>query len=227
MILPILQSWLLPPTSVTDDIVKQLVQARAATSILAAFAWDDVLSYGVARVKSDVIPPEFLRLDDAFDQILVDSIINQLELSARLWSISGDGFMDDPIEHFLAHLLGPVTILLRYCRGMLEKFVVRTSCRIVQESKDNSAAERSSNNEVTAMEDVSSNKVNVAGVLVKSVLLVLKSKYPASIAKLVRSDAGLSDNLMSAAADIEKAVSKGHLAHVGSKLVHQLKTLQR
>jgi hypothetical protein len=227
MILPILQSWLLPPTSVTDDIVKQLFQARAATSILAAFAWDDVLSYGVARGKSDVIPPEFFRLDDAFVQILVDSIINQLELSARLWSISSDGFMDDPIENFIARLLGPVTILLRYCRGMLEMFVVRTSYRIVQECKDNSAVERSSNNEVAATEDVSSNKVNVVGVLVKSLLLILKSKYPASMAELVRSDTNLSDNLLSAAVDVEKAVSKGHLAHLGSKLLHQVKTLKR
>jgi hypothetical protein len=110
---------------------------------------------------------------------------------------------------------------------MLEMFVVRTSYRIVQECKDNSAVERSSNNEVAATEDVSSNKVNVVGVLVKSLLLILKSKYPASIAELVRSDTNLSDNLLSAAVDIEKAVSKGHLAHLGSKLLHQVKTLKR
>ena len=227
MILPILQIWLTPSTPATDDIVKQLVQARAATSILAAFAWDDALSFGVACDNVDVVPPECLSFDNAFVELLVDSIVRQVEISSGLRSIDDDGFMSDPIEQFLGRLLGPVTILLRYCRGMLENFVVRVTLRIVTESKENTASECSGSNVPVARKDVSSNKVNTTEVLMKTLLLILKSKYPASLADLVRSCTDLSDTLLSAAVDIEKAVARGHLAHLGSKLLHQVKILKR
>ena len=227
MILPILQIWLSPSIQATDGIVRQLVQPRAATSIIAAFAWDDALSFGVSCDNVNVVPPEFLSLDTAFGELLVDSIVRQVEYSARIWSIDDDGFMSDPIEQFLARLLGPVTILLRYCRGMLEKFVARVTLQIVTESKESTASECSGSNVPVAREDVSSNKINTSEVLTKTLLLILKSKYPASIADLVRSCTGLSDTWLSAAVDIEKAVARGHLAHLGSKLLHQVKVLKR
>ncbi len=228
MIVPILQAWLSPNYSASDDIVMQVVHARAATSVIAAFAWDNVLSCGVARVDLEIVPSDFVKLDEAFGQILVDSIIRQFELSARLWSINGDGIVDDPIERSLARLLGPVTILLRYCHGILEKFIVRVSRRIVQECTENTAAEFSGgSSEPTVKNDVSSHKTSVTEVLVKTLLLILKSKYPASITELVRSRSMLSDTLLSAAAEIEIAMSRGHLAHLGSKFSHQVKLLKR
>ena len=228
MIVPILQTWLSPPSSATDDIVMQVVQARAATSVIAAFAWDKVLSCGIARDDLEIVPSEFVKLDETFCQILVDSIIRQLELSARLWSFNGDGIVDDPIELCLARLLGPVTILLRYCDGILEKFVVRVSRRIIQECKENTLVECGGSNEPTVKnDDISSHKTSVTEVLVKTLLLVLKSKYPASIAELVRSRGMSSDSLLSAAVEIEMALSRGHLAHLGSKFSHQVKLLKR
>lgn len=235
MIIPVLLTWLSPSSSANDDIVKQLVQVRAATSILAAFTWDDVLSCGIEWDKTDIVtPPDFVQMDKMFDEILVDSIINQFELSVQLRSIDGGRIMDDNAnqQQFLARLLGPVTILLRYRRGMFEKFVARGSRRIVQQNEDNAEAERSTTSSAARrdpndiMDKELSIKVDAADVHIKTLLLMLKSTYPASIAELLRSSDELPATLLSAAVEIDKSVSRGHLAHLGSKLLHQVKLFQ-
>ena len=56
-----------------------------------------------------------------------------------------------------------------------------------------------------------------------ALLLALKTKDPVSIVELVRSSDEMQITLLSAVVGIDQAVAGGHLAHLGSKLVHQAK----
>ena len=131
------------------------------------------------------------------------------------------GRMDDLVEEqqYLARLLGPVTLLLRYRKGMFRNFVEQISRRVLL-SQTQPQHENSSDKE-----GKSTKKMDVAEVHMKALLLVLKSKDPASIADLVRSSEELQTSLIAAAEGIEKSVSGGHLAHLGSKLLHQAKQI--
>ena len=211
MIRPILEKWLLDKVSPTTDVFKQLVQARTAISILAAFTWDEAL--GSQNLSSSVfIDPVFLKLDEKFDRLLINSVISQFELTAQLWTTEGGGYMDDlTVQHnFLARLLGPVTLLLRYRQGMFGQFIQDLSGRVVQQREEQKPDE----------EPVK--QINVAEVHMKALLLVLKSKDPASIVELVRSSNELQTDLLLCAEAMEKAVG-GHLNHISSKLVHRAK----
>lgn len=217
MIFPVLRKWLSSTSASTNDTVKQLIQARAATSILSAFAWAEVFTNGSVGIKSDFAAPNFLKLDVKFDSLLIDSIIDQFELSAKLWSGS---VVDDPEDqrHILARLLVPVTLLLRYRDGMFAKFLNVISSRVVQHTL---AAVK--NSDGTEREGALSGKINAAEVNMNALLLVLKTKDPVSIVELVRSSDKMQITLLSAVVGIDQAVAGGHLAHLGSKLVHQAK----
>ncbi|KAL7541907.1 hypothetical protein ACHAXR_011355 [Thalassiosira sp. AJA248-18] len=227
MIRPILEKWL-SSSAPTNDVVKQVVQARAAISILAAFTWDEVLSS-----NSGSTSPIFLKLDEKFDQLLVDSTLGQFELSARLWTSEGGGHADDLAvhPHYLARLLGPITVLLRFRSEIFGKFVEGVAQRIVQhtqaqhQEEDSASSGKGSN--VMEQECTPSKNIHVAEVHMKALLLVLKSKDPISLADLVRSSNVLQDTLLSATESIEKSVSGRHLAHLGSKLLHQAKLLKQ
>jgi len=220
MIRPILQKWM-ENSSTSNDIYKQLVQARAAISILAAFTWDEVLSQG--HVEShNFVGPVFLKLDDEFDSQLIDCIIGQFELSARIWSMEGGDYMDDleVQQQYLARLLGPITLLLRYRKGVFDQFIKAITNRVTQQ-KETLVEE-------TGKEDVSSSKqINVTEVLMKALLLVLKSKEPVSIVELVRDNKELQSTLLDAAEQIEKTVSGGHLSHLGNKIMHTVNLIQQ
>jgi hypothetical protein len=217
MIFPVLRKWLSSTSASTNDTVKQLIQARAATSILSAFAWAEVFTNGSVGIKSDFAAPNFLKLDVKFDSLLIDSIIDQFELSAKLWSGS---VVDDPEDqrHILARLLVPVTLLLRYRDGMFAKFLNVISIRVVQHTL---AAVK--NSDGTEREGAMSGKINAAEVNMNALLLVLKTKDTVSIVELVRSSDKMQITLLSAVVGIDQAVAGGHLAHLGSKLVHQAK----
>ena len=228
MIRPVLLTWLsLPPTSSpTHDNFKQLVQARAAISILAAFTWDEVLCYGCTHENTKFIEPVFLKQDEDFDKHVVDCIIAQFELSSQLWSMEGGSYMDDleVQQQYLARLLGPITLLLRFRRGMFGQFVETVSRRVVQQNK-----EQDKDSNTAALEDQEgsqpSKTIQVAEVHMNALLLVLKSKVPVSIVELVRNSNELQVSLLSSAEKIEHSVSGRHLAHLGSKLVHQTKLM--
>ena len=220
MIRPILQTWM-ENSSAPNDSFKQLVQARASISILAAFTWDEVLSQGHIE-SNEFVGPVFLKLDDEFDSQLVECIISQFELSARIWSMEGGDYMDDLEiqQQYLAKLLGPITLLLRYRKGMFDQFIKAITHRVTQH-KETLAKE-------TEKEDVSSSKqINATEVLMKALLLVLKSKEPVSIVELVRDNKELQSTLIGAAEQMEKTVSVGHLSHLGNKIMHTVKLIQQ
>ena len=221
MIRPILQKWMESSScSTPNDIFKQLIQARAAVSILAAFTWDEVLSQGHIE-SNEFVGPVFLKLDDEFDSKLAECIVSQFELSARIWSMKGGDFMDDLEiqQQYLAKLLGPITLLLRYRKGMFDQFIKVIVRRVTQQ--------RETLVEETEKEDVPSKQINVAEVLMKALLLVLKSKEPATIVELVRDNKELQSTLLDAAEQMEKAISGGHLSHLGNKIMHTVKLIQQ
>ena len=220
MIRPILQKWI-SPSSTTDD-VKQMVQARAAVSVLAAFTLDEVLSKNSAQSQTDYIAPEYLKLDDEFDKLTITCIMDQFELCAKLWS--NNHYMDDQSsqQQFLARLLGPTTLILRYRRGMFEQFVQAISSRVVENRK----AGKHPDEDVVMMEGEDSEqttRINATEVHMNALLLILKSKDPISMTDLIRSSEKLQETLLIATEDMEKSVAGGHLAHLGSKVVHQAK----
>ncbi|KAL7554721.1 hypothetical protein ACHAWF_018248 [Thalassiosira exigua] len=222
MISPILQKWLSPPPSSDTNMIKQIIFTRAATSIFAAFTWDEIITQ-----NSDVLPPRFLALDERLDELLVTCIFGQLELSARYFSIEGGrALMDDRTmqQQYLAKLLGPVFLLLRYRNGMLHQFLESLSLELVNQKEtkqDGDSALSGSDSNAPISKNTA-----FAELLMKALLLLLKSKDPVSMADLIRSSNELQIKLLSIAEDIEKCVSKGHLAHLGSKLLHQAKLLQ-
>lgn len=221
MIRPILEKWLSAPTSSEDD-VKQLVQSRAAISLLAAFTWDELLSDNTGQNRSTIIAPKFLKLDDKLDKLLIDSTIEQFEVAARLWPTGGGGYMDEASaqQQHLARLLGPITLILRFRSGMLGQFVEGVSQRVVQQKEKMDTS-------TSGKEDAPAKRMNVAEVHMNVLLLVLKSKDPVSMVELVRSSSELQSKWVSAAEDIEKSVSGGHLSHLGSKLLHQVKLFKK
>ena len=123
-------------------------------------------------------------------------------------------------QQYLARLLGPITLLLRYRKGMFDQFIKAVTNRVTQQ-KETLVEE-------TGKEDVSSSKqINVTEVLMKALLLVLKSKEPVSIVELVRDNKELQSTLLDAAEQMEKAVSRGHLSHLGNKIRHTVKLIQQ
>mmetsp|Transcript_1828 Transcript_1828/g.3746 ORF Transcript_1828/g.3746 Transcript_1828/m.3746 type:complete len:331 (-) Transcript_1828:531-1523(-) len=243
MIRPILQNWLSATSSASgNDVIQQLVQSRAAISILAAFAWDEILSSHLPiQSSTGFVGPKFLDLDETLDSLVVNCIIDQFELTARLWSMEGGvgggyDIMDDleVQQQYLARLLGPITLLLRYRHGMFDRFLEEICRRVVvqrsQESKGGQQEEcHSEGANGATQEGVPSNrKIDVVEVHMKALLLVLKSKEPASFVDLVRgSDNGLEARLLSTVENIQKSVAGGHLGHLGSKLMHQANLCKR
>mmetsp|Transcript_25518 Transcript_25518/g.48681 ORF Transcript_25518/g.48681 Transcript_25518/m.48681 type:complete len:203 (+) Transcript_25518:3-611(+) len=194
---------------------------------LAAFTWDEVLSCNSIQKESDFIAPRFLKLDEKNDQLLIDGIMDQFEISARLWSMERGDYIDDLMvqQQYLARLLGPITVLLRYRGGMFGHFAGAICKRVVQHSQDPPQQDEvnPSVKGVTGQEGAPCKKINAVEVHLKALLQVLKSKEPASIVDLVRNSDELPSILMSGTKVIQKAVSGGHLAHLGSKLLHQAK----
>ncbi|KAL9183677.1 hypothetical protein ACHAXT_004533 [Thalassiosira profunda] len=219
MISPVLQKWMAASSASDDAVLQRLVQSRAAVSILAAFTLDEVLSHTALQGDTDFVAPQFLQLDEKFDQLLLHCSVDQMELTARLWAMVG-GRMDDLVEQqqYLAQLLGPITLLLRYRKGMFRHFVEQISRRVL-------LSQTQPQHENSSEVGKSTKKMDVAEVHMKALLLVLKSKDPASIADLVRSSEELQTFLIAASEDIEKSVSGGHLSHLGNKLLHQAKQI--
>jgi hypothetical protein len=205
MISPILQKWLSPPLPSTNDTVKYLIQARAATSILAAFTWEEVLTHESIHITSDFVEPIFLKLEEDFDSLLVNSIIHQFEVSTKLWS----GYTAEDQQVALMRLLEPIKLLLRYRQGrngestMLAAFIAA----ICDKTKWNEDAEKS--------------RMNSAEVNIHALLLILKAKDPVSVVQMIRNCNGLRLSLSTAMLVIGSAVKGGHLANLGRKLEHQ------
>ena len=216
MVRPIIEKWLLAPTkikdmeSVSNDTIRLLVQGRAAVSIVSAFALDEVLSY---NSSDDFVPPDFLALDSKFDQLLLDCILRLIEVSGNnLWSKGS--YFDDLEAHrlYLARLLGPAVVLLRYRSGMFQQFLETVSKRIITQSSQQKRGESSSTSAVVE-------------IYIKSILMILKSKEPVLMTSMVQRSDDIQRVLLSSVHSIETAVSAGPLAHLGGKLKHHVKTI--
>jgi pre-rRNA-processing protein IPI1 len=215
MILPILQKWLSATSVSTHDTVEQFIQARAASSILSTFVWNEVLTDRSVGIDTDHAAPIFLKLDDNLDSLLVNSIIDQFELSAKLWP---DCFEDSEDQlRVLMRLVRPIIVMLRYRDEMFAKFLKAISSRIVRQ------ALATENDSKAEQESAPSGEINLAEVNIKALLLILKSKDPVSIVEFVRSNEELQLTLLFGMEEIDKAVSGGHLAHLGRKLIHHAK----
>jgi hypothetical protein len=205
MISPILQKWLSPPLASTSDTLKYLIQSRAATSVLAAFTWEEVLTHESIHISSDFVEPIFLKLEEDFDSLLINSIIHQFEVSTKLWS----GYTPEDQQVALMRLLEPIKLLLRYRQGrngrstMLAAFIAA----ICDKTKWN--------------EDTEKSRMNSAEVNIHALLLILKAKDPVSVVQMIRNCNGLRLSLSTAMLVIGSAVKGGHLANLGRKLEHQ------
>ncbi len=211
MLRPILEKWLLAPTKIkenegaSNETMRLLVQGRAAISILSAFTWDDVLSYNSADI-------DFVSSDDKLDQMLLDSILTLCEASGSLWS-KGSYFDDTEAQQlYLARLLGPVAVLLRYRKGMLKQFLETVSKRVAAQGSREQQSE-------------ASNRSAVAEVYIKAILMILKSKDPVLMTSMIQRSDDLQKVMLSVAQTIETTVSGGPLAHLGGKLQHHVKTI--
>jgi hypothetical protein len=205
MISPILIKWLSPPFASTNDTLKYLFQARAATSILAAFTWEEVLTHESIHIKSDFVAPIFLKLEEGFDSLLVDSIIHQFELSTMLWS----GYTAEDQQVALMRLLEPIKLLLRYRQGM--------TCNTTM-----LAAFIAAICDKTKWTSTEKSRMNSAEVNIQALILILKAKDPVSMVQMIRNCNGLRVSLATATRFICSTVSGGHLAHLGRKLEHQM-----
>ena len=205
MLRPILEKWLSAPTKIdekegaSNETMRLLVQGRAAISILSAFTWDDVLSYNSADY--DFVPST--AMDDRLDQLSLNSILSLCEVSGNFWS-KGNHFDDTESQQlYLAKLLGPVTILIRYRKGMLKQFLEAVSKRVADQSTSETVVE----------------------IYMKAILMILKSKDPVSMTSMIQRCEDLQNVLLSVAKNMETIVSGGPLAHLGGKLLHNVKTI--
>ena len=245
MVRPIIEKWLSASTgaldhhkakkakskhessSFTNDITKRMIHARAAISILAAFTWDEVVSFSTIENDSQgFICADFLKLDVKFDTLILDSILHLCDLSTVLWSAGGGQFDDSMTQQqFLARLLGPVTLIFRYRGGMLQSYLQEVPKRITRHSDSQKQDFSTLTNEKKDESVIYGNGTDMAEVHMSALLLVLKSKEPASISSLIKRSEDLQKSLSLATAEIEHIVSGGHLAHLGGKLQHQAKMI--
>lgn len=174
MIRPIIHKWL---ASSSSDDIKRLFQSRAAVSVLAAFALNDMQTSGGA-----------FSLDDELRGLLVSSIIIDIESSRRL------KLREDDIPLFLAQLLGPAAVLFVCQQGLFLEFVEAVCKRI----NDGRCICRRSSDESKALDGDQS-------VHLRAVLLLLKSRDPISIAEVVRSDKDLQVRLLARLEEIDKS----------------------
>ena len=217
MLRPIIEKWLLAPTKinesevVSNETMRLLVQGRAAISILSAFTWDNMTS----NLSDDVvIIPESV-LDDKLVQLILNAIFSLFEASGIFWS-RGSYFDDaESKQLYLAKLLGPVTVLLRYRKGMLQQFIETVSKRVVSEGSGEQ-------NDLST-----SNSSAVVEINMNALLMILKSKDPVLMTNMIQRNYALQKVLLAAAQTIETTVSGGSLAHLGSKLHHYAKHISK
>ncbi len=245
MIRPVLENWLAAASfdaqesisiSASDvkksfqigAVIKQLIQTRASLSILAAFALDEITKrcHILNEYPKFFIPAEYLELDENLEKVILDSILSTCEMSAVLWLAGGGQFDDSTEQHlFLAQILGPSTVLLRYCDGMLKKYLKAVCQRVSVLQKDKNQHNNSSST-AESLESVSAgNGTNMTEVHMSALLLILKSKEPVSISNLIVKNEALQIALLEVSNEIERIVKGGHLANLGGKLQHQAKLI--
>mmetsp|Transcript_30772 Transcript_30772/g.63946 ORF Transcript_30772/g.63946 Transcript_30772/m.63946 type:complete len:1296 (+) Transcript_30772:302-4189(+) len=245
MIRPILEQWLtaarfdtqesksvsahdLKKSSQTGRVIKQLIQTRASLSILAAFALDEITNrYNILKqCPNFFIPAEYLELDEKLDTVILDSIMSTCETSTVIWSASGGQFDDSIEQHlFLARMLGPATILLRYRDGMLKRYL-KAVCQRISSLQGTKYQQKDSSKAVESTESDSRGiSTNLAEIHMSALLLILKCKEPISISNLVVRNEDLKIALLEVSNEIEGLMKGGHLGYLSGKLQHQVKLI--
>jgi hypothetical protein len=210
MIRPTIEKWISVPTESSRSAMKQIIRARAALSIIAAFTWDE--SHDQPSAESSV-QSDFLKLDDDFDQLILNCMLNMFELLVKVDLGKSSESKDGMQQEQTARLLGPVTLLLCYREGMLAKYLQEVSARI---SKLTQAKQGSDSSSWATAEG-----------LMKVLLLTLNSKQPASVSTIIIRHTELQKFLLLVSENIEKAVSSSHLMYLSEKLSHEAKNIIR
>eukprot|EP00804_Cyclotella_cryptica_P001343 CCRYP_014109-RA/>CCRYP_014109-RA protein AED:0.27 eAED:0.27 QI:0/-1/0/1/-1/1/1/0/1182 len=214
MIRPTLEKWLLPQSSSNSNNTKQIIQARAAMSIVATFTWEEVYPHIILRHgTTNFTQSEFLKLGESFDQLLLESMLNMFELLVGIGATSSVHSENEIQQQLVARLLGPVTLILCFRDEMLSHFLHELRTRILKLSR----TERSSD----------SRSWTTIEIHMRTLLLLLTSKEPAAISTLIKQKATLQDLLLSVVEQIEKAVSTSHLMSLSEKLSHEAKHIIR
>jgi hypothetical protein len=208
IIRPIIEKWLSPPTGSSTGAIKQIIRSRAALSIIAAMAWDEInpqisLCHGNFN-SSFQSQLELLNVDKQFDQMIVDSVFSMFGLLVTT-NTAKTHHHDNSQDEIIARLLGPVTLVLYFRDGLLKKYLQEYS----QKSK-----------QLNHKDDSSS--MLIAEIQIKTLLLILKTKEPAAVFSLIRRQVDLQTELLSLVESIESNLANSHLLHLSEKLSHEV-----
>lgn len=206
MIRPTLDKWLTASTGSNISAAKQILRSRAALSILAAFTYDEM------NIYHSVSQSALLNLDPNFDQNVIESVFCTIELLAAKDTTKQNHSEQDP-KTTTARLLGPVTLILCFREGMLKRYLheysKRISALVVDEQKGDASSRLIENG------------------LMKALLLLLRSKEPASVSNLIRRQTDLPELLIPLAEAIEKVSAKSGLEHLSEQLTHEVNHIIR
>ena len=206
MIHPTLNKWLSELTGIGNS-AKQIIRARSAISIVAAFIWNEV--YPQIGCHRQTVQSEVLKLDETFDQFLLNAMLGVFELIAVAMDATKAKQSEEYQQRVVAHLLGPISIILCYRDGMLMKYLQMYSERIANLTNDEQ------NNKY-------SNSWIIVEIHIITLLALLRSKVPTAVASLIQHQSDLQDLLLYFTNDIEKFVSKSHLKHLSETLSHEV-----
>ena len=206
MIRPTLDKWLKASPGSKISAAKQILRSRAALSILAAFTYDEM------NLHHNASQSALLKLDKDFDQNVIESVFRMIELLAEK-DASNRNHSDDDLKSAIARLLGPVSLILCFRGGILMGYLHEHSKKISKLIKDEESGDSSSR--------------LIADGLMKALLLLLRSKEPASISTLIHHQTNLQELLISLAETIEKLSAKTHLEHLSEQLTHEVNHIIR
>ena len=206
MIQPTLKKWISQPTGSSSNATKQMIRIRAALSVVAAFTWNEV--YPQIGSHQQIVQSDSLKLDQTFDQLLLDAMLGIFELYAVTLDATEAKQSEDHRRRIIAQFLGPITIILCYRDGMLMKYLQKHSEMIVNMTNDE--------------QNRDSNSLMTVEINIMTLLAILRSKEPATASSLIQRQSDLQALLVQLTKNIEKCVSKSHLKHLSETLSHEV-----
>ncbi|KAL3791187.1 hypothetical protein ACHAWO_013618 [Cyclotella atomus] len=208
MIRPTLEKWLSIDATETSGRAKQIIRARAAISIVAAFTWNELYP----DCQEGSAQSEFLKLDDTFDDLLLSAIMSTFQMLEPN-STTKSQHSEEDLNKTIGRLIGPVTLIFCFRDGMMTKYLHEIQKRISLLGSDKQ------NGDSSVWID--------AGTQLKVLLVTLQSKEPASVCSLVKNQAGLKGLLQSLAGSLEQSVANTHLVTLSEKVSYEVNHILR
>jgi hypothetical protein len=209
MIRPTLEKWLSISINEVSGRAKQIIRTRAAVSIVAAFAWNELYPH----YKDGLANSEFLKLDDTFDDLLISAIWGTFQMLGSKNSTTKSHQSEEDFNKTITRLLGPVTLILCVRDGLMTKYLNEI------QNKISLLGNHEENGKSSAWLD--------AETQLKVLLIILQSKEPASVSSLVKNQPGLQGLLKSLAESIENSVTDTHLVTLSEKLSYEVNHILR